>query len=47
MYFDSMQMHEEEFSINPEEDFDDNHWFVRPKIPLGNKFDQFELNQPE
>ena len=26
MSFDSMQMHEEEFSINQIEDFDDNHF---------------------
>lgn len=31
MYFDSMQMHVKESLINPGEDFDGNHWFVRPK----------------
>ena len=34
MYFDSMQMHEEEFLINQEGDFDDNRSFERPKFPI-------------
>lgn len=31
MYFDSMQMHVEEFLIDQVEDFDDNHLFEQPK----------------
>lgn len=32
IYFDSMQMHEEEFWMNQAEDSDDNHSFEQPKI---------------
>lgn len=34
MYFDSMQMHEEEFLIIQVEDFDGNHSFEQPKFSM-------------